>query len=406
MNLLKKTVVFVILGVIISCLIFILIFPDYFIEFDLGKKYLELDLEKKSDVLNKYRTTTLQILGGIIVSIGLYFTWRRIKALDEANKNTRDTLEITLDNQFTENFNKAIENLSNKDDVSIRLGGIYALARLAKESEKDYEPIMIILIKYLRDHIDSPQLKNNPSDNDIKSYMNDDRFEKYNPKIEIQAIINVIGERNTSLGENVILDLSNLDLSKLKFSNFNFKSVKIEYSLFLQAKFDHCYFSGDISAHFCRFDHCRIDYSTFYNVEFGVCYFNKAIFRYCSFIKVSMLSSSATDANMHYCTLDFNKQQELTLDFNTLNINNSELQNFEFRQDDISKMKFRNVTLKNVSFENVKKINLAFLAQAKSLKGVKFSKEIKSNMKEENFYEKNKKLFGNSIYRMIYNPLR
>jgi hypothetical protein len=82
-----------------------------------------------------------QILGGTALISGLYFTWR--------------TLQVTSEGQITERFTRAIDQLGKFDDerkklFEIRLGGIYALERIARESPEDYWPIMEILTAYVR----------------------------------------------------------------------------------------------------------------------------------------------------------------------------------------------------------------------------------------------------------------
>jgi uncharacterized protein YjbI with pentapeptide repeats len=83
-----------------------------------------------------------QILGGTALLSGLYFTWR--------------TLQVNREGQITERFTRAIDQLGKVEDgqkqFEIRIGGIYALERIAKESEKDYWPIMEILTTYVRRH--------------------------------------------------------------------------------------------------------------------------------------------------------------------------------------------------------------------------------------------------------------
>jgi hypothetical protein len=94
---------------------------------------------QKKDVI----ATLAQILGGGALLSGLYFTWR--------------TLQVNREGQITERFTRAIDQLGATDDeghklLEIRLGGIYALERIARESEGDYWPIMEILTAYVRQH--------------------------------------------------------------------------------------------------------------------------------------------------------------------------------------------------------------------------------------------------------------
>ena len=87
-----------------------------------------------------------QILGGTALLSGLYFTWR--------------TLQVNREGQITERFTRAIDQLGKVEDgqklFEIRVGGIYALERIARESEEDYWPIMEILTAYARQNAPLP----------------------------------------------------------------------------------------------------------------------------------------------------------------------------------------------------------------------------------------------------------
>ena len=87
-----------------------------------------------------------QILGGTALISGLYFTWR--------------TLQVNREGQITERFTRAIDQLGKVEDgqklFEIRVGGIYALERIARESEEDYWPIMEILTAYARQNAPWP----------------------------------------------------------------------------------------------------------------------------------------------------------------------------------------------------------------------------------------------------------
>jgi uncharacterized protein YjbI with pentapeptide repeats len=85
---------------------------------------------------NAARVTLAQIFGGLFLLIGLYFTWRRIGVAEEG--------------QITERFTRAIEQLGN-DKLEIRLGGIYALERIARDSGKDYWSIIEVLTAFVRE---------------------------------------------------------------------------------------------------------------------------------------------------------------------------------------------------------------------------------------------------------------
>ena len=91
--------------------------------------------------------------------VGVFFlVWRtRI-----ADKQT----QINQESHYTDLFTKAVEQLGAvrevpdkepKPALEIRIGAIYSLERLAKDSERDYGPIIETLATYIREHCRGPQ---------------------------------------------------------------------------------------------------------------------------------------------------------------------------------------------------------------------------------------------------------
>src|SRR3989454_2874965 len=82
------------------------------------------------------RKTVLWFLGGAALSTGLYLTLDKLK----------DTLEAQLADRLTQ----AVDQLRDRN-LEVRLGGIYALERLARTSESEFWPIMEILTTFVRE---------------------------------------------------------------------------------------------------------------------------------------------------------------------------------------------------------------------------------------------------------------
>jgi uncharacterized protein YjbI with pentapeptide repeats len=114
--------------------------------------------EERAALVNEYRRTWAQIIGGFALLFGLYFTWRRIAI-------SQQELEATRDQQVTERFTRAIGQLGATDNegknkkLEIRLGGIYALERIARDSlamenspGRDYSTVMEVLTAYVREN--------------------------------------------------------------------------------------------------------------------------------------------------------------------------------------------------------------------------------------------------------------
>ena len=86
---------------------------------------------------NNARVTLAQIFAGGFLLLGLYFTWRN--------------LSITEEGKLTDRFSNAVELLGNKT-LSVRLGGIYALERIARDSQKDHWTVMEVLTGFVREN--------------------------------------------------------------------------------------------------------------------------------------------------------------------------------------------------------------------------------------------------------------
>lgn len=158
------------------------------------------NITKKATQENEDRATLVQIFGSIAILTGIYFAWENLTVaqislkndqelsqkniklaldtLDSNIKNAQENLKVAQNGQITERFTRAVDQLGNKE-MEIRLGGIYALERISKESEEDYWPIMEILTAYIRE--------NSPN-----SVYIDNECEVL---LDIQAILTVIGRR-------------------------------------------------------------------------------------------------------------------------------------------------------------------------------------------------------------------
>jgi hypothetical protein len=90
----------------------------------------------------------VQALGGIAVLIGIYFAWANLKTTQIGRA---ETLRLTNEGQITDRFTKAIDQLGSPK-LELRLGEIYALERIARDSEKNHWPIMEVLTTFVRVH--------------------------------------------------------------------------------------------------------------------------------------------------------------------------------------------------------------------------------------------------------------
>jgi hypothetical protein len=71
-------------------------------------------------------------------------------------------LKVTEQGQITERYTKAIEQLGS-DKLDVRLGGIYALERIAKDSKRDHPTVVEVLSAFVREHGDPTHSDSEPS---------------------------------------------------------------------------------------------------------------------------------------------------------------------------------------------------------------------------------------------------
>ncbi len=199
------------------------------------KEYFELRDKGIKSVIEGLKVLAT-IFGGIAIIGNLYYAGKRAKALDAsaiaANATAKAALEnakaalknaeAAQDKQITERFTKAVEQLASPE-IAVRLGGIYALERIAKDSEKDHWTIMEILTAFVREN---------------RSLKETEEGEQEQlPKIptDIQAVLTVIGRRNCeNEQDNQRLDLHKTNLQRSSLSKANLQAALL-YEANLQA---------------------------------------------------------------------------------------------------------------------------------------------------------------------------
>ncbi|MBD2462301.1 pentapeptide repeat-containing protein [Oscillatoria sp. FACHB-1407] len=166
---------------------------------------LGLSGKDQADVENAYRQTWLQAIGGLFFLVTAYLSWKN--------------LQISEDKQITERFSKAVEMLGNSL-IEVRLGGIYVLARIARDSPEDHWTVMEVLTAFIREKAGVQMLKSE----DEADYSQ--RFASVTT--DIQAALNVIGEREISNDpKEKHLDLNGAKLTGANLSNTNLTGANL-----------------------------------------------------------------------------------------------------------------------------------------------------------------------------------
>lgn len=148
------------------------------------------------ELRNTYRKTIAEISGGIALLAGLYFTWGNLTTAQQG--------------QITERFTKAVDQLGARD-TAIRLGGIYALERIARDSREDHGSIMEILTAYVRNNAPRESSVSNSIDRSRNKNFPKSYTSNMKPREDIQACLTVIGRRELRADEGPF-DLQGTDL--------------------------------------------------------------------------------------------------------------------------------------------------------------------------------------------------
>ena len=172
------------------------------------------------------------VIGGAVAI--LFAVWRSIVAEKQAA-----TAQSGL---LNERYQKGAEMLGSKE-LPVRLGGIYALARLARDHPDDYHTqIMRLLCAFVRhpagDSIESTLLKKLTPDAKFTSGFDgeagEDAAVNRPPRVreDVQAVMTVIGGRSedqikTEKRENYRLDLVNVHLNFVRLVDADLNGVNL-----------------------------------------------------------------------------------------------------------------------------------------------------------------------------------
>jgi uncharacterized protein YjbI with pentapeptide repeats len=91
--------------------------------------------------LDNARGRLLTLGAGLVAAFALLFTARNFL--------------LSREGQVTDRYTKAIEQLGS-DKLDVRIGGIYALERIARDSARDHPTVMEVLTAFIREHSREP----------------------------------------------------------------------------------------------------------------------------------------------------------------------------------------------------------------------------------------------------------
>jgi Pentapeptide repeats (8 copies) len=154
-----------------------------------------------------------------------------------------------------ESFAKAVEQLSS-DKLETRLGGIYTLERISRESEREYWPIMETLTAYVREHAPWPprQALTNPFVELQGSTAGETASEfapaeqpaneaeqassQVRPATDIQAILTVLGRRDEKARKQDEAAKRRLNLTEIDLRGAFLEGAHLEGASLVKARLE------------------------------------------------------------------------------------------------------------------------------------------------------------------------
>ena len=128
---------------------------------------------------------------------------------------TWQAAKLTGEGQITDRYTKAIEQLGSKD-LHVRIGGIYALERIARDSARDHPTVMEVLTAFIREHSREPWPPPDPGDRD----------QGQSGRRDIQAALSVVGRRDAKHDTQPI-DLVGVDLTGAGLADANLSRARL-----------------------------------------------------------------------------------------------------------------------------------------------------------------------------------
>ncbi|MFC7615359.1 pentapeptide repeat-containing protein [Actinokineospora soli] len=168
-------------------------------------------------------TTVAALLTALAVAGATVFTGISLSA-------TRHQISVTEQGQYTDRFTKAVDQLdrTGPQHLQARLGGIYALERLARDSPRDQPTILEVLAAFIR--------TTSPSNTDLES----------SPHItaDTQAALTVLARRNPDHDYNTVINLRGANLRSADLRAADLRGANLSEANLVEANLHEAKLSG------------------------------------------------------------------------------------------------------------------------------------------------------------------
>lgn len=339
------------------------------------------DPKDLAEMENSYRTTLAQVLGGIAVGIGIYFAWGNLTTAREG--------------QITDRFTRAVDQLGS-EKLEIRLGGIYALERIANESEKDYWPIIEVLTTYVRmnSEIDNISTDIQEKGSIIKGAS---ETEIQRISVDIQTVLTVLGRRKFTYnnGESENLNLTNTYLDKAELEGAHLEGAYINLAHLKGATLDRAHLEG------VHLVDANLDFAWLEGTHLEQADLRGSSMKRAKLTGAYLLDAHLEGANLEHTVLEkahLNRADLILtclkdaylpkVDFREANLVEANfrgawLEDADLRGTNLEEADFEGAILEGASFIGTKNLKIDQLSKAKTLYNAKLDEGLEKLLKEK-----------------------
>ena len=215
--------------------------------------YASGEKDDKGVVTYPHASLINPILGGLGALFLIYAAIRQAQvAADRHEAQTKADQQ----RRITESFSKAVEQLGS-DKLELRLGAIFALERLSKESPDDYWTIMEVLAAFVRDRMRYTTIMDRLSERAYFQWLDAGRPEGRSDEFwieavrqehlqetptDITAILTVIRRRSAENQRHEEENRRQFDLRQTYLMRTVFRGIRLERAIFVEAHLEEAYF--------------------------------------------------------------------------------------------------------------------------------------------------------------------
>ncbi|MEU9199599.1 pentapeptide repeat-containing protein [Streptomyces sp. NPDC048332] len=259
---------------------------------------------------------------------------------------TKDALKITERDQVTSAYNDTVSNLDEESN-DVRLSAIYAIQRIMRESPDTRPALVEVLSSYVRKHAKMPEKSQ-------ATRMRKDQ--KTRPPDDVQAALTVLGERETEISEDPVIDLRDTflvgaDLTGLNFYNADLRGVDLTRAVLQDGSFANAWFDGG------KMSQATLTNGDFDDAEFIGTDLRNSWSDGASFDDAILVGANLEGAIFYYPE-DSGPADLSGVDFSGANLKNANLTNAYLAEADFSEDRDQGLPVAKINGANFTKANL------------------------------------------------